>query len=1041
MIIEGHEVSVSASAGLTTTTDGTLRVGEDFLREADAAMYHAKAVEHGSLSFFDQTMHAAATTRLRLQHDLRVALNDGQFVVHYQPIVPLDGSPVTHYEALVRWQHPERGLVPGEFLPVLESGPGIVELGMWILERVCEQLVEWRATGREATVAVNLSHREFWNPGLVDAVARLLRRHRLAASALELEITENVMLTDVDAARRVMGDLRELGVRLSIDDFGTGQSSLHTLRSFAVDILKIDGAFVRGMESDPQLTRLVSVILELGQALGLEVIAECVETSAQEKLLRAMGCTNAQGWLYSKAVPGDEAGAMHGARAPAGGAGPAPPRPSSQGACARAGAGAAPGRPAGLAAAVLRFARDRAARRPAGAARPAAAPASSASSNRSICAWSTGRSARWPSSDRVGRGRGRGPGRSVGGPGALGRPRARRAVGDGAPAAGRLGARSVAEAAALVTARLRDEPPAAGSLVVGYGYRDVLWADAPTAKDLDDAAERAGAPDAGGAGLRRPAQRVVLHGGGAAGGCAGRRGARARWFAVVGRLDPDEPTLDAWVADAARAAAARGLVGVVDYDLADNLASWRRRISAGATDLRVEAGVWREYLDGVLARELASGDVVAGTGGLLTQGSLKVISDGSLNTRTAYCHDPYPGPDGRRPAECSTCPRRAGAADGQGRARRGARGDPRDRRPGQRPGPRRVRGDRRSRGDRARPAARLADVARFAALGVAASIQPEHLVDDRDAIDAVWADRADRCYPFRTLHEAGVRLMLGSDAPVAPLDPWFAIAAAVTRTRDGREPWHPEQCLPAAVALAASVRSRVARGSRPTSRSSTPTRWATQGCCAPCRSQGRCWPAAGRTAPCERAGRAQVRPSNRPHRPPGAGGSSMTERTSRVVRAGLLAVARRAARGLRRGRQRAAGTAAAGGARVGFWWGLWHGLIAPITFVVSLFNHSVGIYEVHNNGGWYDFGFLLGLSFVFGGGPAGRSARRRRSGRSGSRWPHAGRDDRPCHARADVRSRAARRVRGDGRAPRDQGAATAVSPLMRGRAGRACARS
>ena len=203
------------------------------------------------------------------------------------------------------------------------------------------------------------------------------------------------------------------------------------------------------------------------------------------------------------------------------------------------------------------------------------------------------------------------------------------------------------EAAALVVARLRAEPPPAGGLLVGYGYRDVLWAHAPTAAVLDDAAARAGRPDVG----------VVLvcgdlHSGWVSTVAAGVVGVpsgvvrEAPWFASVGRLEPEEPTLDAWVDEATRAAAARGLVGVMDVDLADNLRSWQRRIAAGQRALRVSAGVWRDHLDGVLARELATGDVIPGTDGLLTQGPLKVISDGSLNTRTAYCHDPYPGPDG-----------------------------------------------------------------------------------------------------------------------------------------------------------------------------------------------------------------------------------------------------------------------------------------------------------------------------------------------------------------------------------------------------------
>lgn len=312
VVIEGQEVSVTASAGITTSGSGA-RGSETMLREADAAMYHAKATERGSVAFFDSTMHAEATERLRLQHELRVALNEEQFVVHYQPIVPLDGGIVNRYEALVRWQHPTRGLLlPAEFLPVLDAGAGIVELGTWVLEQTCQQLAAWAAEGQAASVAVNLAHREFWNPALVDNVHKALTRHGLPPESLVLEITETVMLTDVDAAREVMRRLHELGVRLSVDDFGTGQSSLHTLRSFAVDVLKIDGAFVRGMEDDPQLAELVTVILELGRALGLEVVAECVETAAQEHLLRAMGCGNVQGWRYGRAVPGNDAGQLLG---------------------------------------------------------------------------------------------------------------------------------------------------------------------------------------------------------------------------------------------------------------------------------------------------------------------------------------------------------------------------------------------------------------------------------------------------------------------------------------------------------------------------------------------------------------------------------------------------------------------------------------------------------------------------------------------------------------------------------------------------------
>lgn len=373
---------------------------------------------------------------------------------------------------------------------------------------------------------------------------------------------------------------------------------------------------------------------------------------------------------------------------------------------------------------------------------------------------------------------------------------------------------SAAQAAELVVARLRAEPPGPGELVVGYGYRGVLWHEEPTAAVLDEAAARAGFPGTA----------VVLVCGDlhsawfstlAAARCEVSPGVvrEEEWFAASGRVDPDEATLDAWVGEAAAAAAARGVVGVVDYELADNLASWRRRFDAGFDLLRVSAGVWRENLDGVLARELATGDVLPGTGGLLTQGPLKVISDGSLNTGTAYCHDAYAGPGGAAThgvlnvAPEELVPLMAKAARGGVHAAIHAIGD---------------RANALALDAFAASGARgsiehaqlldLADVERFVALGVAASVQPEHLVDDRDATDALWGDRAGRAYPFATLHAAGVRLMLGSDAPVAPLEPWFAISSAVTRTRDGREAWHPEQALAADVALASSVRSRIAAG-------------------------------------------------------------------------------------------------------------------------------------------------------------------------------------------------------------------------------------
>jgi len=380
------------------------------------------------------------------------------------------------------------------------------------------------------------------------------------------------------------------------------------------------------------------------------------------------------------------------------------------------------------------------------------------------------------------------------------------------------GAGSAAQVAALVVDRLRTDPPPDGTMLVAFGFRDGLWPVTPTATLLDDALAVAGLPptpvvvvcgDLHSAWLSTPAMARL----GVAPSCTGVV-REDDWFGLMGRLDDVPPdVLDGWVAQALDDAAARGVVGVVDYELADNLLDWQRRMAAGTRGVRIAAGLWREHLDDAIARGLASGDALPATDGLLTMGALKVISDGSLNTRTAYCYDPYPGLTG--PAAHGVLnvgtdelvPLMAAAARAGIHAAIHAIGD---------------RANALALDAFAASGARGSiehaqlldddDVARFVALDVAASVQPEHAMDDRDVIERFWSDRAERAFPLRRLHEAGVRLLLGSDAPVAPLDPWIAVSAAVDRTKDGREPWHPEQALTARVALAASVRSRVAVG-------------------------------------------------------------------------------------------------------------------------------------------------------------------------------------------------------------------------------------
>ncbi|MFD7024944.1 amidohydrolase [Promicromonospora sukumoe] len=371
------------------------------------------------------------------------------------------------------------------------------------------------------------------------------------------------------------------------------------------------------------------------------------------------------------------------------------------------------------------------------------------------------------------------------------------------------GARSAAEAVALVRDRLAEGPPEPGTALVGYGFRDGLWPDAPTADLLDAVAGEVPVVLVSGdlhcawlstAGLRFAG--VGAHPTGLL-----REGEWLPLAAVVDRA-PDH-LADAWVADAAAAAAARGVVGVVDLEITDNLTAWRRRFAAGFDALRVRSGVWTPWLDDVLAEGLRSGDVLPGTGGLLEQGPFKVVTDGSLNTRTAYCHDPYPGLTGAEahgilsvpPAEL--VPLMARAVAGGLRCAIHAIGDHAN--------------------TLALDAfaatgalgsvehAQLldpADLARFAELGVVASVQPEHAMDDRDIADRHWAGRTGRAFAFGALDDAGAVLALGSDAPVAPLDPWFAVAAAVSRSRDGRAPWHPEQRIGLRTALVASTDGR-----------------------------------------------------------------------------------------------------------------------------------------------------------------------------------------------------------------------------------------
>ena len=309
--VDGHELSVGASMGIATSAV-TYKSAEDVLRDADTAMYAAKTNDRGSLEFFDVAMHARAKSRLSMHQELRRALESGEFVVHYQPIVDLPSGDVTGFEALVRWQHPERGLVlPDEFLPVMEETGLIVRLGHWTIRQACHQIAEWRDLhAREVPVSINVSDREFWHAGLLPHIRAMLAEFDVPADLLTLEITETVIMHRPELAERLLGDMRRAGLRLHVDDFGTGHSSLQTLHRYPVEALKIDRSFIGALTTSDEGREIVNVIVALGRALGLEVVAEGVETSEQVALLRELGCTSIQGFYLTHALAGADAGRL-----------------------------------------------------------------------------------------------------------------------------------------------------------------------------------------------------------------------------------------------------------------------------------------------------------------------------------------------------------------------------------------------------------------------------------------------------------------------------------------------------------------------------------------------------------------------------------------------------------------------------------------------------------------------------------------------------------------------------------------------------------
>src|SRR2546428_9980705 len=309
-ILGGKEVFTSVSIGIALS-NSAYEQPEDILRDADTAMYRAKSLGKARYEVFDADMRASVMARLQLETDLRHALERGEFCNFYQPIAALASGEIAGFEALVRWEHPNRGLVgPIEFIPVAEETGLIRELGWWNLREACRQISVWRASliaHPYLTISVNLSAKQFLQPNLVEDIRKLLGELALPPEALRLEITESTVMADPTTAVEMLQQIKSLGIHLAIDDFGTGYSSLSYLHRFPLDTLKIDRSFTSAMGSGQKEESIISAIMPLAKSLGLDVVAEGVETEAQLVFLKEVSCKYAQGFYFSRPIPAEEA--------------------------------------------------------------------------------------------------------------------------------------------------------------------------------------------------------------------------------------------------------------------------------------------------------------------------------------------------------------------------------------------------------------------------------------------------------------------------------------------------------------------------------------------------------------------------------------------------------------------------------------------------------------------------------------------------------------------------------------------------------------
>ena len=309
--IEGHELTTRASIGISQyPADG--ETSEALLQGADAAMYEAKKSGRGTCCFFTRELSEATRHKQKLENDLHQACARSEFVLHYQPLVTTDSGRIAGVEALLRWHHPEQGLIaPNQFISLLEELGLMSDVGRWVLRTACLQIVAWEKQGfPPLRLAVNVSAQQFYRGDIVKTVDQILCETGLDPERLELELTESLTLDDSDTTLKIMRELKRIGIRLSLDDFGTGWSSLSYLRKFPLDRIKIDRSFLRDIASQPAAEAVVRTVLNLGRNLGLACTAEGVETSQQFDYLKKQKCPEIQGFLYSPALPAADFGAL-----------------------------------------------------------------------------------------------------------------------------------------------------------------------------------------------------------------------------------------------------------------------------------------------------------------------------------------------------------------------------------------------------------------------------------------------------------------------------------------------------------------------------------------------------------------------------------------------------------------------------------------------------------------------------------------------------------------------------------------------------------